>query len=98
MTQHPPKKTRLYKGAKKKSAIPSARKPDITMRPSGKLGLILDRLEAKTGATLDELVDATGWQKHSVRGALSRLRTRGFTVWLDAKADRKTYRLAHVER
>ncbi len=96
MTKRTPKKTRPRTRAKKKSATTSARKPDTTMRPGGKLGLILDRLENKKGATLAELVDATGWQKHSVHGALSRLRTRGFAIDLEAKAGRKAYRLARV--
>lgn len=64
-----------------------------TPRPGGKLGVIIDRLAAKTGATADELVAATGWQRHSVLGALSRLRSRGFAMQLDAHADRKAYRL-----
>jgi hypothetical protein len=64
-----------------------------TPRPGGKLGVIIDRLAAKTGATADELVAATGWQRHSVLGALSRLRARGFTMQFDAHADRKAYRL-----
>lgn len=67
--------------------------PASVPRPVGKLGLIIDRLAAKTGATADELVAATGWQRHSVLGALSRLRSRGFTMQLDANADRKAYRL-----
>jgi len=62
-------------------------------RPAGKLGIIIDRLAAKSGATADELVEATGWQRHSVLGALSRLKSRGFTFQLDAHADRKAYRL-----
>ena len=65
----------------------------LTPRPGGKLGVIIDRLVAKTGATADELVAATGWQRHSVLGALSRLRARGFAMQLDAHADRKAYRL-----
>ncbi len=81
----------------KKSPATSARKPDAVNRPGGKVGLILDRLEDKTGATLAELVDATGWQKHSVHGALSRLRTRGFAIRLDANGGRKIYRLAPVD-
>ncbi len=81
----------------KKSPATSARKPDAVNRPGGKLGLILDRLEDKTGATLAELVDATGWQKHSVHGALSRLRTSGFAIRLEAKQGRKAYRLAKAE-
>ncbi len=47
-------------------------------RPGGKLGVILERLETKGGATAEELAEATGWQKHSVLGALSRLRSQGF--------------------
>ena len=66
-----------------------------TPRPGGKLGTIVDRLAAKTGATADELIAATGWQRHSVLGALSRLRSRGFAMHFDAHADRKAYRL-HV--
>ena len=82
---------------KKKSPTTSAPKPDTVNRPGGKLGLILDLLEDKTGATLDDLVDATGWQKHSVHGALSRLRSGGFAVRLEAKESRKAYRLAPAE-
>ena len=62
-------------------------------RPRGNLGVIVDRVAAKAGATIDELVEATGWQRHSVRGALSQLRTRGFALTLDVTADRKVYRL-----
>ena len=97
MTKRTPNKTRPRAPAKKKRATSSARKPEPTMRPGGKLGLILDRLENKTGATLAELVDATGWQKHSVHGALSRLRTRGFALGLEeAKQGRKAYRRARA--
>jgi len=66
-----------------------------TPRPGGKLGVIIDHLAGKTGATADELIAATGWQRHSVLGALSRLRSRGFAMHFDAHADRKAYRL-HV--
>jgi hypothetical protein len=62
-------------------------------RPGGKLGLIVERLSAKTGVTTDELIDITGWQRPSVLGALSRLRSRGFALHLDVQPDRKAYRL-----
>lgn len=64
-----------------------------TRRPGGKLGVIIDRLAAKTGATADELIAATGWQRHSDLGALSRLRSRGFAMHFDAHASRRAYRL-----
>ncbi len=94
MTKRTPNKTRPRTRAKKKSPATRARKSDAAKRPGGKLGLILDRLERKAGATIDELVDATGWQKHSVHGALSRLRSGGFAVRLASTAGRKAYRLA----
>ncbi len=69
-----------------------------TPRPSGKLGIIIDHLTAKSGATADELVAATGWQRHSVLGALSRLRSRGFAMQLDVHANRKAYRLDNTAK
>ena len=96
MTKRTPNVTKPRTRATKKSPATSARKPDSVNRPGGKLGLILDRLGRTAGATIDELVDATGWQKHSVHGALSRLRTRGFAVRLESTAGRKAYRLAQM--
>jgi hypothetical protein len=40
-------------------------------RPSSKQTLLIDLLKRKSGATIDELVKATGWQAHSIRGAIS---------------------------
>ncbi len=97
MTKRTPNKTRPRTPAKKKSPANSARKSDTPERPGGKLGLILDRLERTAGATIDELVDATGWQKHSVHGALSRLRSGGFAVRLESTLGRKASRLAPGE-
>lgn len=72
--------------------------PGITGRPSGKLGQILKRLERKSGATIDALINLTGWQKHSVHGALSKLRKRGFDIRLEATSKNRTaYRLVLVE-
>jgi hypothetical protein len=70
---------------------------EAAQRPGGKLGLIVDRLAGSAGATADELAEATGWQKHTVLGALSRLRARGFTMRLDTGDGRKAYRLDRAE-
>ncbi len=85
MTKRTPNVTKPRTRANKKSPATSARNPDAVNRPGGKFGLILDRVEDKTGATLAELVDATGWQKRSVHGALSRLRTSGFAIDLQSR-------------
>jgi hypothetical protein len=42
-----------------------------TARASTKQSLLIDLLSRKTGATIAEAVAATGWQPHSIRGAIS---------------------------
>jgi hypothetical protein len=39
--------------------------------PKGKLGTVVALLGGRTGASIEELGQATGWQPHSVRGAIS---------------------------
>ena len=36
----------------------------------------------KSGATIEQIKEATGWKPHSVRAAISGLRKRGMTVLL----------------
>lgn len=36
-----------------------------------KLGILIAAMRRKKGATIDDLMEATGWQAHSVRGAIS---------------------------
>mgnify|MGYP000017423401 CR=1 FL=1 len=50
-------------------------------KPPTKLDRILDLLSRKDGATLAELSVSTGWQPHSVRGALAgALKRKGHNV------------------
>lgn len=55
----PAEKPVTAKGARRVEAPEPAQVPP-TPRPGGKLGVIIDRLAGKTGATADELVAATG--------------------------------------
>jgi len=45
--------------------------PAAPASPKGKLGAMLTLLRRPEGATLQAMQDATGWQAHSVRGAMS---------------------------
>jgi hypothetical protein len=47
---------------------PAASEPKA---PGGKLGTLIALLQRPDGATLEQLASATGWQAHSVRGAIS---------------------------
>jgi len=49
-------------------------------RPAGKLGRVLQAIGGDRGASLAELVALTGWQPHTTRAALTRLRQRGFAL------------------
>ena len=51
---------------------PCVAKPSpAAVRPGTKQALLIDLLKRKKGATIDEAVASTGWQPHSVRGAIS---------------------------
>ncbi|MEZ5983942.1 MAG: DUF3489 domain-containing protein [Parvularculaceae bacterium] len=44
---------------------------DAPSKRTSKKDLVLSLLSHKSGATIDEMMKATGWQAHSVRGFLS---------------------------
>ena len=48
-----------------------SQEPAPATRPGTKQALLIDLLNREDGATIDEIVTATGWQAHSVRGAIS---------------------------
>lgn len=49
-----------------------------TPRPGSKLAAVVDLLERDTGASIAEIMVATGWQSHTVRGALAGSITKTF--------------------
>lgn len=44
---------------------------DVVAAAPSKLDTVITLLRRSDGATLDEIVAATGWQRHSARGALA---------------------------
>ncbi len=65
-----PKKRRQRTARKAAEPKPKA-KTAAAVRPGTKQAILIDLLRRKEGATIAELVAATGWQPHSVRGAIS---------------------------
>ena len=65
--------------------------PKATATPAAprqtKKQLLIERLQTKDGADLPTLCNATGWQTHTVRAALSRLKGEGYTVTREPGAD-----------
>ena len=59
-------------GSDPKAAIPEdPDKPPASPRKSTKQQIMIDLLTRESGASLAELAEATQWQSHTVRGALS---------------------------
>ena len=62
-------------------------------RPGSKQALVIDLLKRDGGATLDDLVGATGWLPHTTRAALTGLRQRGYTIDRQRHEGRSIYRI-----
>lgn len=58
-----------------------------------KIGKVIALLELKDGATLDEMVEATGWLPHTVRAALTGLKKKGQTIERDKRGNVTCYRI-----
>jgi Protein of unknown function (DUF3489) len=60
-----------------------------------KQGRVITLLGRDTGASLGELIAATGWLPHTTRAALTGLRRKGFVLDRDKRADGTTvYRIS----
>ncbi len=66
-----PKKRRQRATRKAADPEPKAKTSPSAIRPGTKQAMLIDLLKRRNGATIDEAVTATGWQPHSVRGAIS---------------------------
>ena len=61
-----------------------------------KIGGVIARLEREQGATLDEMVKATGWLPHTTRAALTGLKKKGHTIQRDKRGDVTCYRITKI--
>lgn len=63
---------------------------------ASKLALISALLRRPEGATLEQMVAATGWQAHSVRGAMSGAlkKKQGLTISSEKSDGQRVYRIS----
>lgn len=67
----------------------------VTKAPS-KAGAVLAMMEREQGATLEELVAATGWLPHTTRAALTGLRKKGHAIDRGKRGDITCYSIARA--
>ena len=67
-------------------------------KPSTKISKVKDLLSRKSGATLEQLMKTTGWQKHTVRAALTGLRKKGHAIERETLAGKSIYRIVATSR
>lgn len=67
--------------------------------PKGKLGAVIELLRRPDGAQLSELMEATGWQAHSVRGAIAGALKKklGLTITSEKTPSGRTYRIVGAD-
>ena len=62
---------RTQKTKSKALAPAQSASPAPRSRPGSKAAAVITLLKAKRGATIPEMMEATGWQSHSVRGFIA---------------------------
>lgn len=81
-------------------AAAKTKPPAKAPRKETKQDLVLRMLRRKTGATIPAIMEATGWQEHSVRGFLSAVARKrlGLTLILEGEAGKRRYRVVDAKR
>jgi len=94
------KRRSVPKGVQKMDSTDALTKCEATsrtIRPGTKLAAIIDAMKRPGGATIAQMMADTGWQVHSVRGAISGMvrKRLGYQVVTEKSADgQRAYRIA----
>lgn len=67
------------KMAREPKTVGDVELPAVPAAPS-KISLVLDLLRREQGASLDEMVEVTGWLSHTTRAALTGLKKKGHVI------------------
>ena len=96
-----PQGTETLPGASENDTPPAvAATPPQPLSPKAptKTGVILGLLTRSEGATLNEMVEATGWLPHTTRAALTGLKKKGHEVTSTKTDGVRTYRVITMQQ
>ena len=68
-----------------------------TAKTTTKTATVLDLLTSSEGATLEQMVAATGWLPHTTRAALTGLKKKGHELTSNKSDGVRTYRVTPVQ-
>ncbi|WP_324741659.1 DUF3489 domain-containing protein [Tsuneonella sp. CC-YZS046] len=74
-------------------SIPDTNAASLTTTTHTKTGKVLALLQRPGGASLDELIEATGWLPHTTRAALTGLRKKGWLITSEKTDGVRRYRI-----
>jgi len=105
MSKKKTKPSKAPKAAKANKAPKVAKepkaKPEKKAKAASKLDIVIELLKRPEGATIEDMVKATGWQKHTVRSAVSAAigKKRGYKV-VNEKSENgvRTYKIVDTEQ
>ncbi len=80
-----------------------AKQPDTIEQPkaprdNSKTDRLLTLLSTGTGASLDDMIVATGWQAHTVRAAMTGLRQRGYAIYRHVEGNTTVWSIVTAAR
>jgi hypothetical protein len=92
-----PAKSKAGKKASRTKSVPTGQKKAAgAVREGSKTAQVVAMLQRKNGATLAEIMDKMGWQKHTVRGFMAgAMKKAGYTVEsFKPEGGERTYRIS----
>ena len=108
MTKTSKKRSSAPSGNKSDKAASGATRPIVALRPKATVSAAPQKAPSKQqqlaalvardeGATLDEMIAATGWLPHTTRAALTGLKKKGYVISSDKVDGVRTYRAVAPE-
>lgn len=91
---HPPETSPTTEKGDTTSAATASAVPAPSQAAPSKTAVILGLLTRIEGATLEQMIQVTGWLPHTTRAALTGLKKKGFEVTSEKLDGVRTYRVA----